>query len=123
MDISMDLSTSLALLTTVATVLGFYWQISVRNKRRADDEEKCEDATKIAMHELEEDDKKLKEHMNELDKKIDEYSVELEKLHELTIMFKEENMRLRQEFLDNLDRIEQRLEKMIDLILRIKRDE
>ena len=120
-DISMDITTSITILSGLATVLGFFWTI-IHNKRKKDEaaeEDPCSETTQEHEEEL----KKLKTQFEDLQQMVRDHSTELEKLSELSAISKDENARLRQDFLDNLDRIENRLEKMIDLILRIKRDD
>jgi len=124
MEFTMDITTSVTILTGMATVLGFFWSIiHGRQKKKDDDDAADDDSCNVTAHEQEEDISKLSDKVEELDKIVSNYGVELEKLSELAAIAKDENARIRQDFLDNLDRIENRLEKMIDLILRLKHDE
>jgi len=118
-EITMDLTTSLTILSGLATVLGFFWTIFHNRKKPDDDIDECAEAAKDNENEM----NKVRERIDDLEKSMRDQTVEIEKLSELSSISKEESARLRQDFLDNLDRIEARLEKMIDLILRFKRDE
>jgi predicted histidine transporter YuiF (NhaC family) len=115
----MDLTTSVTILSGLATFLGFVWSIFHSYQKKKDESDSEDDECQDKEESIE----KLGHRVEELEKTVGTYAVELEKLTELAAIAKEENARIRQDFLDNLDRIENRLEKMIDLILRLKQDD
>ena len=125
MNFTMDITTAATVLASLASVLGFFWTIIHNHQNKKDDtNDSSEDSPCVAVitHEQEDIDK-LGQKLEDLEKVIGGYGVELEKLTALAAIASDENVRIRQDFLDNLDRIENRLEKMIDLILRLKHDE
>jgi len=109
-DLTMNLTAAGTILTTVTAVLGFFWGLFHNKKKKSNDDSETEEET-------------LKSKIEKIEKQLSEHDLELQKLSDMASVSKEENSRLKQDFLDNLDRIENRLEKMIELILRIKRDD
>jgi chromosome segregation ATPase len=109
-DIQMDITTSLTILTGIATVLGFFWNIFGR--KRKDSEEKTKEEKAI-----EEKEKKLENRLMSLEDTDSDQEVEIKKLSDECEMLREENSRLKKDLLDNLDRLEARLESMLELII------
>jgi predicted RNase H-like nuclease (RuvC/YqgF family) len=109
-DIQMDIVTSLTVLTGLTAVLGFFWKLFEKRKKDTDEKTKEEKF-------LEDKEKKLECKLSKLEETDKNQEVEIKKLSDECEMLREENTRLKKDFLDNLDRLEVRLEKMLELII------
>lgn len=106
----MDIVTSVTVLTGLTAVLGFFWKLFEKKKKDHDEKSKEEKL-------LEDKDKSLENRLDGLEETDNNQEVEIKKLSDECEMLREENSRLKKDFLDNLDRLEVRLEKMLELII------